>query len=140
MVEFVKELFASPMAYFHAFLILSMGAMVYRFLAGPTEYDRLAAFECFVIAFLTFVAMQVVELRKDWILDFILVMSIVGYLSTVALAEFQGIGELPDPERASVVFGDSDDDDDAPADAASTEGDAASDTDAIESDATEEDD
>jgi multisubunit Na+/H+ antiporter MnhF subunit len=105
MPEVLPGLSSIPFGVMHLLLGLAMAAMVFRFVAGPTEYDRLSAFECFVITLLSFIALQVLESDKAWVLDFILVMSIVGYLSTVALAQFQGLGELPDPERASEMFG-----------------------------------
>ncbi|MCX7719192.1 MAG: monovalent cation/H+ antiporter complex subunit F [Candidatus Sumerlaeaceae bacterium] len=69
---------------------------VLRFLLGPTQYDRLAAFETFTVLLLAVFSVLILLHGTLWYLDIILVVSVVGFLSTVAYAKFLERGDIMD--------------------------------------------
>lgn len=88
---------ANPAVFVYVVLLgVCLLLMLLRFIKGPTPFDRLTAFESFIMAFLCLVALAAAEGGMAWFFDFILVMSVVGYLSTVALAKFLERGQLGD--------------------------------------------
>ncbi|MCA9414307.1 MAG: cation:proton antiporter [Candidatus Omnitrophica bacterium] len=65
-----------------------LGLLFVRFVLGPTQLDRLAAFEASTLVVLCFAALVGLQLRTVWFFDFILVLSLVGFLSTLAVAHY----------------------------------------------------
>jgi multicomponent Na+:H+ antiporter subunit F len=69
--------------------LVGCGVLVFiRFLLGPTHLDRLAAFESAALVGLCLVALYAIWNGSPWFFDLILVFSLVGFLSTVAVACF----------------------------------------------------
>lgn len=63
------------------------GLLVFlRFIFGPSSLDRLAAFEAAALIGLCLVAIFSVWNGSPWFFDLILVISLVGFLTTVAVA------------------------------------------------------
>lgn len=69
-----------------AIVLISMLLVVLRLVLGPHALDRLVAFESFAILFVALAALLGVFYRSAWFLDAILVISLVGFLSTVGIA------------------------------------------------------
>lgn len=67
---------------------LSMGAAVWRLLRGPSIPDRAAAFDMVMIHVVCLMAMFVVSAGQLVLLDAVIVVSVLGFLGTVALARF----------------------------------------------------
>lgn len=69
--------------------------LMIRFLLGPTVMDRLACLEAFSPAIVCLFAIWGVAIRTHWFFDVILVLSLVGFLSTVASVKYveQGVIE-----------------------------------------------
>lgn len=59
-----------------------------RFVLGPTQLDRLAAFEAATLVLLCLAGLVGLWVESVWFFDFILVLSLVGFLSTVAVANY----------------------------------------------------
>lgn len=70
--------------------------LLLRFLLGPTAFDRLLALESFALVFMCLVAVWGVRIGTVWFFDLILVLSVVGFLSTVALARYFDSGSVDD--------------------------------------------
>lgn len=59
-----------------------------RFVLGPTQLDRLAAFEAATLVLVCLAGLVGLWLETVWFFDFILMLSLVGFLSTVAVANY----------------------------------------------------
>lgn len=75
-------------------LIISMILLFVRFLIGETPLDRLVVFESLTLALLCFIGLWSLALGAAWFFDVILVLSLMGFLSTVALAKFIERGDI----------------------------------------------
>lgn len=70
--------------------------LLVRFAIGPTSLDRLVALDSFAIVFLCLVAVWGVHIGTVWFYDLILMLSVVGFLSTIALARYFDQGSVDD--------------------------------------------
>jgi multisubunit Na+/H+ antiporter MnhF subunit len=70
--------------------------LLVRFSIGPTSLDRLVALDSFAIVFLCLVAVWGVHIGTVWFYDLILMLSVVGFLSTIALARYFDQGSVDD--------------------------------------------
>lgn len=71
---------------------LSLGLAVWRLLRGPSIPDRAAAFDLIVNHIVALIAMFVVTTGQLVLIDVVIVVSVLGFLSTVALARFIEVG------------------------------------------------
>jgi multicomponent Na+:H+ antiporter subunit F len=69
-----------------AILTLSIILVVYRVLRGPSWGDRIMAFDFLSVNIVALIVLVTVKYRLDVLLDAALVLSLLGFLSTVALA------------------------------------------------------
>lgn len=69
-------------------LSLSLGATLWRLLRGPSIPDRAMAFDMIMIHLVGLIAMFVVQFRQPILIDAVIVVSVLGFLGTVALARF----------------------------------------------------
>jgi multisubunit Na+/H+ antiporter MnhF subunit len=69
-------------------LALSMGGAVWRLLRGPSIPDRAAAFDMIMTHLVGLVAMFVIAVDQLVLVDAVIVVSVLGFLGTVALARF----------------------------------------------------
>lgn len=77
-------------------LVICVGMLVLRFILGPTVFDRLTVLESFAPALLCLFAVWGVMLKTLWFFDVILVLSLVGFLSTVAAVKYVEQGNVGD--------------------------------------------
>ena len=88
-----------PMGWQIAFgvvLMVCMGALLVRFVLGPTNLDRAMVVDAMALVFLCLIAVMAAGLGTGYFFEAILVLSIVGYLSTVGIAKFIEKGRLFD--------------------------------------------
>lgn len=71
---------------------LSLGATAWRLLRGPSIPDRAAAFDMIMTHIVALVAMFVVTTGQLVLIDTLIVVSVLGFLGTVALARFIEVG------------------------------------------------
>lgn len=71
---------------------LSLGLTVWRLLRGPSIPDRATAFDLIVNHIVALVAMFVVTSGQLVLIDVVIVVSVLGFLGTVALARFIEVG------------------------------------------------
>ncbi|MDX2176663.1 MAG: monovalent cation/H+ antiporter complex subunit F [Candidatus Sumerlaeia bacterium] len=77
-------------------LALSLVLVVVRFVKGPTAPDRLAAFEAFTLILLCIITIYGLFLGTAWFMDVVLVISLLGFLSTIAVAKYIEQGSIND--------------------------------------------
>ena len=82
------SLFQLAMGVLMLLLSLSMGASTWRLLRGPSIPDRAAAFDMIMIHLVGLIAMFVVTVGQLVLLDAVIVVAVLGFLGTVALARF----------------------------------------------------
>ena len=80
--------------FFYVMLLLCLGMLLIRFLRGPTSLDRLAALESFTILFLSLIGLWGLIVGSEWFMDVVLVISLIGFLSTVTVAKFIERGRI----------------------------------------------
>lgn len=71
---------------------LSLGATVWRLLRGPSIPDRTTAFDLIVNHIVALVAMFVITSGQIVLIDVVIVISVLGFLGTVAIARFIEVG------------------------------------------------
>ena len=69
-------------------LSLSLGVVVWRLLHGPTIPDRAVAFDMVMIHLVGLIAIFVVKFRQPLLIDAVIIVSVLGFLGTVAIARF----------------------------------------------------
>lgn len=71
-------------------LILPVAAglvfLLFRFYRGPANLDRLVTFEGIALLMVCFFAFLGMHYQTEWFFDAVLVLSLIGFLSTTALA------------------------------------------------------
>jgi multicomponent Na+:H+ antiporter subunit F len=84
------------MMYDYAIIALSLviPIFVYRFVKGPTLADRVVALEAVVSIVAALLVLNAYLLGSSAYIDAALVLSIFGFLSTVAIAKYLERGEL----------------------------------------------
>ncbi|MFQ3661052.1 MAG: monovalent cation/H+ antiporter complex subunit F [Chloroflexaceae bacterium] len=71
---------------------VSMGAAVWRLLRGPSIPDRAVAFDLIVVHVVGLITMFVVTTGELVLLDTLIVISVLGFLGTVAIARLIEVG------------------------------------------------
>ncbi|NJN18467.1 MAG: cation transporter [Oscillochloris sp.] len=69
-------------------LSISLGVTTWRLLRGPSIPDRAVAFDMIMIHLVGLIAMYVVIVSQEVLIDAVLVVAVLGFLGTVALARF----------------------------------------------------
>ncbi|MGF1574051.1 MAG: monovalent cation/H+ antiporter complex subunit F [Sumerlaeia bacterium] len=77
-------------------LISCLSLLVIRFVLGPTNLDRLMCMEAIMLIIMSLGALWGIAIGTIYFLDAILVLSIVGFITTIALAKFIEKGRLFD--------------------------------------------
>lgn len=87
---------ASALPIFAGIALLVLGLLFLRLLLGPTFLDRLATFEALVTCSLCLVALLALRFGTVYFFEVVIVLSIVGFLSTLGLARYYERGDLTD--------------------------------------------
>jgi multisubunit Na+/H+ antiporter MnhF subunit len=71
-------------------VILMAGAClaVLRILKGPSAFDRLVAFDCFVFLVMGIICLESIQLRSFYYIDVLLVLSLLGFINTLSIAAY----------------------------------------------------
>ncbi|HSH51804.1 MAG TPA: monovalent cation/H+ antiporter complex subunit F [Bacteroidales bacterium] len=75
---------------------LSMIMLLYRILVGPTNPDRAVALDTLGVNIIAATGLLAIELRSIELNDVILIIGILSFISTVAIAKFLEKGEEHD--------------------------------------------
>lgn len=87
-------LFQTLMGLLLLVLAVSMGGAVWRLLRGPSIPDRAAAFDVIMNHLVAMIALFVVMVGQLVLLDALIVVALLGFLGTVALARFIEEGRI----------------------------------------------
>ncbi len=71
-------------------LSLSLLMAVLRFILGPSQPDRAIAFEVIIIHIVGLIALYSIATNQSFLIDVIIVVSVLGFLSTSAIAKYIG--------------------------------------------------
>lgn len=77
-----------------AALGVAMVLLAIRFVLGPTAHDRLVAAESFTVVLLAMFATMSLLTGTLWYFDVVLVLALMGFLSTVAIARYLEDGDI----------------------------------------------
>lgn len=77
-------------------LFFCLSLLIIRFVLGPTNLDRLMCMEAITLLIMSLGALWGLSMKSVYFLDAILVLSIVGFISTIAIAKFIEKGRLFD--------------------------------------------
>jgi multicomponent K+:H+ antiporter subunit F len=75
-------------------LVLAMGLALVRLLRGPTAQDRVLAFDCLNIDAMLLMLTLGLSYRSGTYLEAALLIALVGFVSTTAMAKFLLRGEV----------------------------------------------
>ncbi|MCS6882178.1 MAG: monovalent cation/H+ antiporter complex subunit F [Oscillochloridaceae bacterium] len=80
--------FQLTMTILMALLSISLGITFWRLVRGPSIPDRAVAFDMIMTHLVGLIAMFVVQFRQPILIDAVIVVSVLGFLGTVALARY----------------------------------------------------
>ncbi len=69
-------------------VMIAIGLGFYRIAAGPTLSDRVVALDMLTVTIVAFCGLYAILSRVDAFLDVAIVVALIGFLATVALARF----------------------------------------------------
>ncbi len=92
-LEFFRETLALPAI---GVLVLCQVLLVARFILGPSNLDRTTTVEAMSLVFLCLICIIAVMMGTGFFFEAILILSIVGFLSTVMIAKFIERGRIFD--------------------------------------------
>jgi multicomponent K+:H+ antiporter subunit F len=75
-------------------LVAAMGCTVYRFLCGPRAQDRVLAFDAFYVCGMLQLLTFGIRTGNTLYFEAALIIALIGFVSTVALAKFLMRGEV----------------------------------------------
>jgi len=80
-------------------IILSMIAVIYRLIKGPSHSDRVIALDTIGIFLIALVGLFSIFVRTSFFLDIILLLAILSFIGTVAFSKFIEKGEIFERDR-----------------------------------------
>jgi multicomponent Na+:H+ antiporter subunit F len=92
-LEFFRTYLAYPAI---GCLVLCQIMLVWRFFRGPTNLDRTMVVEAVSLVFLCLIAVIAIIVGTGYFFEAILILSIVGFLSTVMISKFIERGRIFD--------------------------------------------
>ncbi|NJN18474.1 MAG: cation transporter [Oscillochloris sp.] len=81
-------MFQTGMAGLMLLLSLSLGIVVWRLLRGPTIPDQTVAFDMIIIHLVALIVMYAITTGVFILIDVVIVIAVLGFLGTVAIARF----------------------------------------------------
>lgn len=75
-------------------VVLAMALTAWRLLAGPTPTDRVLAVDTLYVNTVALVILLGLQLRSDLLFEAALLIALLGFVSTVAMARFVARGDV----------------------------------------------
>ncbi|MFT4659736.1 MAG: multicomponent Na+:H+ antiporter subunit F [Candidatus Aldehydirespiratoraceae bacterium] len=72
----------------YAGLVLGAAAAIYRLLIGPSIADRIIALDLLLVTLMTGIVVDAVDRDDQSLLNLLVVIAIIGFTATVAVARF----------------------------------------------------
>lgn len=69
-------------------LAVSFFLTAYRLFRGPTLPDRVAALDLLAVVLMCLIGVFAIQMGEGWFLDGVLVLGLLGFLSTVAFSRY----------------------------------------------------
>lgn len=69
-------------------LIMGICLAIARIFKGPTAFDRLVGFDCFIFLVMGIVCLESILLRSFHYIDVLLILSLLGFINTLAIAAY----------------------------------------------------
>ncbi len=79
-----------------AVVAISIGICFYRVILGPTVPDRVVALDTIAVNIVAVISLYSIKLETKLFLDAVLVIAILGFVGTVAIAKFLQRGDIID--------------------------------------------
>lgn len=74
--------------FFILMLIVAVVFTVLRIFKGPSAFDRLVAFDCFVFLVMGIICLESIQLRSFHYIDVLLILSLLGFINTLSIAAY----------------------------------------------------
>ena len=82
-------------------LSFSMLGMVYRMISGPTLHDKIVALDSLGIMLMAMIALVAMSLNSSYLLVVVLLIGILAFIATIALAKYLEKGVIIENDRDS---------------------------------------
>lgn len=69
-------------------LMVGVGLTLLRILKGPTAFDRLVAFDCFVFLVMGIICLESIQLQSFHYIDVLLILALLGFINTLSIAAY----------------------------------------------------
>jgi multicomponent K+:H+ antiporter subunit F len=81
---------------FYSGLLLALGMMLYRLVRGPHVLDRILCVDAIALITICLIVVWEVEVKTRYLFDSVLVLAVLGFLTTVALTKYLERGDIID--------------------------------------------
>lgn len=82
-------------------ITLSMVAVIYRLVKGPSSSDRVVALDAIGVSLIALVGLFSIFIETSFYLEIILLLAILSFIGTVAFSKFIEKGEIFERDRSS---------------------------------------
>lgn len=82
-------------------ITLSMIAVIYRLVVGPSASDRVVALDALGISLISLIALFSIMVDTSYFLEIILLPAILSFIGTVAFSKFIEKGDIIDRDNSS---------------------------------------
>ncbi|MEK4230456.1 Na(+)/H(+) antiporter subunit F1 [Solibacillus sp. FSL H8-0538] len=82
-------------------ITLSMIAVIYRLVVGPSASDRVVALDALGISLISLIALFSIMVDTSYFLEIILLLAILSFIGTVAFSKFIEKGDIIDRDNSS---------------------------------------
>lgn len=69
-------------------LMFGAGLSILRIIKGPSTFDRLVAFDCFVFLVMGIICLESIQLQSFHYIDVLLVLALLGFINTLSIAAY----------------------------------------------------
>jgi multicomponent Na+:H+ antiporter subunit F len=93
------------MTYFYwgaiVIITLSMIAILYRLVVGPSASDRVVALDALGVALIALIGLFSIMVETNFFLEIILLLAILSFIGTIAFSKFIEKGDIIDRDNSS---------------------------------------
>lgn len=73
---------------FMLILMAGVSLAVGRIFKGPTVFDRLVGFDCFIFLVMGIICLESIQMRSFHYIDVLLILALLGFISTLSIAAY----------------------------------------------------
>lgn len=82
-------------------ITLSMVAVIYRLVVGPSSSDRVVALDALGVSLIALIGLFSIMVETNFFLEIILLLAILSFIGTVAFSKFIEKGDIIDRDNSS---------------------------------------